>query len=179
MQVNAAEAFLPKNIDRALACLKAASDTIDSCREELRNCIWDLRNHALEESSADAAIRKTLQPHLGDTTLAVRFNVPRHKISDNTMHAILRIIRELVTNAIRHGHATAISVAGVLEEGRILFSVSDNGCGFDHECHPGIDEGHFGLQGIKERIQRLGGAMRIEDRPGAGTRVKLWITSKY
>ena len=178
MQVNAAEVFLSKNPERARTCLRVASDTIDSCREELRNCIWDLRNHALEENSVDAAIRRTLTPHLAGTELTVRFNVPRSKISDNTLHALLRIIRELVTNAIRHGRATAVSVAGAFEDDRLLFSVSDNGCGFDHTHHPGIAEGHFGLQGIKERIQRFGGEMHIEDRAGGGTRVKLWIRSK-
>ena len=178
MQVNAAEVFLSKSPEKTRACLKAASDTIDSCREELRNCIWDLRNHALEEPTVEAAIRKTLHPHLAGTELTVRFNVPRAKISDNTMHALLRIIRELVANAIRHGHATLVSVAGAFEEDRLLFSVSDNGCGFDHEHHPSIAEGHFGLQGIKERVQRFGGDMRIEDRAGGGTKVKLWIRSK-
>lgn len=178
MQVNAAEVFLSKNPVRTRDCLRAASDTIDSCREELRNCILDLRNHALEEPTVEAAIRKTLQPHLCGTELALRFNAPRAKISDNTLHALLRIIRELVMNAIRHGHATAVSVAGAIEGDRLLFSVGDNGCGFDHEHHPGPAEGHFGLQGIKERIQRFGGEMRIEDRVGGGTRVKLWIRSK-
>lgn len=178
MQVNAAEVFLSKNPVRTRDCLKAASDTIDSCREELRNCILDLRNHALEEPTVDAAIRKTLQPLLSGTDLALRFNAPRARISDNTMHTLLRIIRELVTNAIRHGHATAVSIAGAIEEDRLLFSVGDNGCGFDHEHHPGPTEGHFGLQGIKERVQRFGGEMRIEDRANGGTKVRIWIRSK-
>jgi len=178
MQVNAAEVFLTKDRERTRTCLRTASNTIDSCREELRNCIWDLRNHALEETSVEAAVRRTLQPHLADTALALRFNVPRTKISDNTMHALLRIIRELVVNAIRHGHARSVAVAGAFEADRLLFSVADDGCGFDPESRPGIAEGHFGLQGITERIRRFGGEMRIESRAGGGTKVKLWIRSK-
>ena len=147
--------------------------TIDSCRDEIRNCIWDLRNRALEESDVDAAIRLTLQPVVGRADVRVRFNVVREQISDSTFHTILCIIRELTTNGVRHGKATSIKIAGAIEDGRLLFSVCDNGSGFDPAKAKGVEHGHFGLQGIRERVKKLGGRMEMESSPGRGTKTTI------
>ena len=155
--------------------LALAQKTLESCRHELRNCLWDLRSRALEQDDMDKAIRQTLAPHIGTAALAIRFRVPRERISDNTTHAILRIVRELVANALRHGHATALKVAGSIKDGKLLFSVRDNGCGFDPEVAPGVEAGHFGLQGIRERVAALEGEMSIESAPGTGTKVTVAI----
>jgi len=147
-----------------------AANTLKSCREELRNCLWDLRNNAIDAESMDEAIRQTLEPHLGAASLVIRFNVPRSMLTDNTAYAILRIIRELAVNGLRHGRATQIRIAGCREPGRLLFSVGDNGCGFDPSRHPGIAEGHFGLQGVFERVASLGGHFSICSQPDKGTK---------
>ena len=147
--------------------------TIDSCRNEIRNCIWDLRNRALEESDVDAAIRLTLQPVVGRADVRVRFNVVREQISDSTFHTILCIIRELTANGVRHGQATSLRIAGAIEGGRLLFSVCDNGCGFDPAKVKGVEHGHFGLQGIRERVKKLGGRMEMESSPGRGTKTTV------
>jgi len=153
--------------------LDRASRTLKSCRDELRNCLWDLRNRALEETSMDEAIRQTLAPHTTSAELAVRFNVPRARISDNTAHAILRIIRELTINAVRHGRASKIWVAGGVDGDKLFFSVRDNGIGFDPVAAPGFEEGHYGLVGINERVESFEGEFKIESTIGKGTRATV------
>ena len=155
--------------------LGLAAKTLKSCRDELKNCLWDLRNNALEETDMGEAIRRTLAPQIGDAKALVRFAVPRRKISDNTAHTLLRIIRELAANAIRHGGATEIRVAGSEEAGELRFSVRDNGRGFDPANAPGIAEGHFGLQGVRERVKGYEGRMEIDSARGRGTRVTVAI----
>lgn len=150
---------------RHTAHLARAGATLAACREELHNCLWDLRSAALEESSMDEAVRRTLLPHIRGIALTVRFNVPRDRLSDTTAHALLCIIRELSVNAIRHGGATHLRVAGTIWGGRLFVSVRDNGRGFDPAAAPGVAEGHFGLQGVRERVSGLGGAFTIA--PGA------------
>ena len=162
----------PPGMDRHL---DLAAATLDSCRSELRNCIWDLRSLTLDEATIDEAIRRTLQQHLASARLEVRFNAPRRLFTDNSLYTILRIIRELAINAIRHGHANDIKVAGCIDGGRLLFSVRDNGCGFDPDSAPGMTEGHFGLQGIRERVDTLEGTMEIESAKGKGTKVSMTI----
>ena len=156
-----------------------ARKSLKSCREELKNCLWDLRNDALEDQDLNAAIRKTLAPHVGKARVAVRFNLARRQLTDKTTHAILRMLRELAVNAVRHGNATEIRIAGSIKENRVLFSLRDNGCGFDPLHVPGIEDGHFGLQGIRERVENMDGELNIESSPGNGTKVTIWLKSKY
>jgi len=54
-----------------------------------------------------------------------------------------------------------------------MFSVSDNGGGFDPSTRPGLAEGHFGLDGIHERVEHLNGAIVIDSAPGRGTCVTI------
>ena len=84
-------------------------------------------------------------------------------------HALIRIIRELASNAVTHGAAKTIRIAGALEDGLLHISVKDDGSGFDTQNHPGTAEGHFGLDGIRERVSRLDGTFEITSSPGKGT----------
>ena len=172
-EINAAERLMPTDADESLKHLGRAARTLKSCRDELRNCIWDLRNRALDAPDMNTAIRRTLEPHIADTSLSVRFNVPRTTFSDNSAHALMRIIRELTLNAIRHGGAKSVKIAGSVESGVLNFSVRDDGSGFDPDKCPGLREGHFGLQGVRERIKKFNGTMTIESNAQTGTRIVM------
>ncbi len=178
LEIRAAQAALPEGDGETAPHLDIALKTINSSRAELRNCIWDLRNQALEQSDIDEAVRITLQPHLAEAQLQVRFNVPRRKIPDNEFHNILCIIRELVVNAVRHGHAKTLKVAGALDGGRLLFSVTDDGCGFDPATRPGMEQGHFGLEGVLERVKALDGTVDIKSAFGKGARIAIDVPLK-
>ena len=173
LRIDAAERLADFDRDKMKKQLAIASRTLLSCREELRRCLWDLRSRALDERTMEDAIRRTLQLQDDNVQISVRFKVPRSRIPDDTAHNVLRIVCELVTNAIRHGQATAVSIAGSLDGARLLFSVTDNGCGFDPKSCAGISEGHFGLQGVRERIRRYQGTLDITPPTGGGTKVRI------
>ena len=132
-------------------------------------------NLTLEDEDVNDAIRRTLAPFVGNADLQIRFNVPRARLTDNVAHNLLRIVRELVVNAIKHGHATTIKVAGTLADSLLNFSVRDNGCGFDPNTCPGMAQGHFGIQGIRERIKRLNGSLSYDSSPNTGTKAVVTI----
>ena len=152
-----------------------AKTMLTACRGELRRCLWDLRSRTFEEKDMTEAIERTLKPHSVGAKIAVRFNVPREKLDDSTTHTILRVVRELVVNAIRHGRATDVKIAGECHGDTISFSVADNGCGFDPAAAPGPKEGHFGLLGVRERLKALHGTVAVESSPDRGTRVSVVI----
>ncbi len=175
LKIKAAQAMAHANLDRALENLAIAENTLRSSREELRNCLWDLRNNILDLPDFEEAVRRTLQPHTGEIELDVHFPIPRRKLSDNTAHVILQIVRELAVNAIRHGDAKSIKVTGAMDGRGIRFSVADDGRGFDPKNRIGALQGHYGLQGIHERLERLNGEMTIESEPGHGAKVTCTI----
>jgi signal transduction histidine kinase len=174
LEIDSAEQLATKNPEGMMQHLGMAARTLQSCRNELRNCLWDLRSRALEESSLNETIRRAIAPQISNVELSIRFNVERRHLTDDTAHVLMRIIRELVLNAVRHGNASSVKIAGSLENGdTLLFSVSDNGCGFDPQTRPGVAQGHFGLQGVRERVNQFDGEMNIESASGKGSRISI------
>lgn len=175
MQVDAASQSDAIRPGSARPYLDAAKTLLASCRHELRCCIWDLRSRTFEEKDIAEAIVRTVRPHIGDIGLDVSFNAPRHDLSESTIHAILRIVRELSVNAVRHGNAARIRIAGECSGSTIRFSVQDDGCGFDPVQAGGATSGHFGLQGIRERLKAFDGQLEIESAPGRGTKATVTL----
>ena len=174
-QIDATSSLMQSNPREASRTLDTLGTMLLSCRTELKRCLWDLRNETLEDVDLTHAIHRTLQPLMGACELTVRFNVPRDCLTDSSAHAVLCIVRELVSNALTHGKATSVKIAGALDGDRISFSVTDNGCGFVPDKRPGPDSGHFGLAGVEARIKRLHGKMDLRSAPGRGTRAAITI----
>ena len=177
-QVSAAESALATNSQDAADCLKTADRMLLSCRADLRRCLWDLKSDALNEPDFAKAIERTAEPVSGNANLHIRFAVKRHMLSDSTAHAILSICRELVSNAVRHGKASKVQIAGELKDETIRFSVRDNGLGFEPERRPRQTDGHFGLDGVAERIRRFNGQLQIDSHLGQGTRIVVTLRPK-
>ena len=174
LQLDAASNAREENPVEADAMLGIARRSLQSCLDELRRCLWDLRSEALEEPDFNEAIRIALKQVSANADIAIRFNIRRNRLSDATAHAILRIIRELVSNALRHGRATKIRIAGEMLADRIHFAVTDNGCGFETATAPGPGDGHFGLSGIRERLKDLHGTLLLSS-SDRGTRAEISI----
>ena len=153
--------------------LGEAARILDASRIELRHCLWDLRNDALDEPDFNAAIRKTLLMFRESSVIRIRFNVALSEVPNQVAHAALAIIRELVHNAINHGGAGRISIAGELKDAQLRFVVRDDGSGFDPAQRPNVAQGHFGLAGATDRAQRHGGSLQIESSSGKGTTITV------
>ncbi len=169
LQISAARSAKASSPEAEERHLSVAEHMLQSSRTELRRCIWDLRSDALDEPDFAKAVTLTTKPVAGHAEIDIDCKVPRSRLSDSTAHALLRIIRELVSNAAVHGKATRISVCGAVDNGMLSVTVCDNGIGFDVGKCPGQADGHFGLAGIRERCKGLGAAFRIESTPGKGT----------
>ena len=171
LELRTVDAFAEEMPADAHRHLSVASRTLASCRDELRNCLWDLRHNTLEINDLAEAIRTTVAPHVGAARLVVRTDVARKALPENVAHAVLQIVRELAANAVRHGKATEIRIAGALDGNVLRISVRDNGRGFSPDAAPGMEEGHFGLLGVRERAEKFKGSLDIESAPGKGTRI--------
>ena len=159
--------------DETMDNLNAAERMLLSCRTELKRCLWDLRNDTFDVRNMTDVVRKVLAPVQGNAQVSIRFNVDRSRLDDSTLHAVICIIRELASNAIRHGRASHVVIAGDLTDGILSFSVRDDGCGFDPSLCKGSVDGHFGLEGIRDRVKRFRGVFDVTSSPGGGSYAKI------
>ena len=175
LELEAARRVAGSGENALLGHLDRSVRTLKSCRDDLRNCLWDLRNPAIDHGDLALAITHTLKPHIEPDGVIVRsrLSIPRGSLPEDIQHIVLRIIRELTVNAVRHGRASVVLIAGVLDKDGLALSVSDNGCGFDSASAPGVLEGHFGLQGIRERLNRLGGTLVFRAGRKVGTHARI------
>jgi signal transduction histidine kinase/ligand-binding sensor domain-containing protein len=91
---------------------------------------------------------------------------------------ICRIAREAVGNAFRHSRASSIEVEIAYDCAGVCLRVRDDGCGIDQEILGAGRQGHWGLSGMRERAQNIGGQLSIWSNPGAGTEIDLTIPAK-
>lgn len=174
-QISSAKGVQSADPSRAMERLGTAEKMLDSCRSELRNCLGDLRSNALEQRNFEQAVRQTVDRVRCDAEVRVSLPIARTRLSDSVAHAIMMILRELVSNAVRHGQARQIDIRGELAGVILSIRVTDDGHGFDTGKRPGIREGHFGVEGIRQRTKRLNGTFALESTPGAGTKATLTI----
>ena len=174
-QVAAGSNAMDDDPQTAKSRIKSAERMLQSCRTELRHCLFDLRSDMLEETNFKSAILKALNQLTDESSISIRFNARRSDFPDPAAHAILSVIRELTANAVRHGHAENVRIAGCTDNGNLLFSVTDDGSGFDPESCAGMTEGHFGLSGVRDRLKRLNGTLAISSTPGKGAKATVTL----
>ena len=170
-QLTSSKDAVRTDADIALSRIETADRMLSSCRTELRHRLHDLRSDMLEEPDFEQAVRKTISQLEGDAKIVLRVNVRRSLMNDTTAQDILSVIRELVSNALHHGHAQNVKIAGCVDKDALRFSVRDDGTGFDPENAPGARQGHFGLVGIRYRLKRQNGNLSIDSSVDGGTRV--------
>jgi two-component system, NarL family, sensor histidine kinase DegS len=86
----------------------------------------------------------------------------------------MMLIREALQNAIRHAAPSRLSVRFGFERKRLRVEIEDDGLGFDSEVDPESSR-HYGLVGMRERVEQLDGDFQLMSSPGQGTRVRLSI----
>jgi signal transduction histidine kinase len=149
---------------------------VDRSVRDARESILELRRHSmgtprLAESLAQLA-DDTETRHGVRPTVAVVGRRPVNASPDVDLQ-LFRIAQEAVTNAVCHGRPTCIDIRVSYDDSQVELTIADDGCGFDAPAHtsPRHDNGHFGLVTMRERAEHVGGGLRIESMPGAGTTV--------
>jgi PAS domain S-box-containing protein len=124
------------------------------------------------ESAVEWLAERTQKEH--GIVVHVRNDLQSKPLQEAVKVTLFTVVRELLTNIVKHANATEVSISLRKYRGMIRISVKDNGCGFDvrKATVTGKPSG-FGLFSIRERITHLGGKMRINSRRGKGTETVL------
>jgi PAS domain S-box-containing protein len=141
-----------------------------------RQITMELSPPVLEGEGVDEALNwlaKHLQAHyrLGVTIQAN----PHPPVSKEDRLLLYQLVRELLFNVVKHAGVKEAVVTLRDEGSGLAVIVSDDGKGFDPSTASGKGKGGFGLPNLHERLELFGGRAEIDSRPGAGTRVTLFI----
>ncbi len=167
-----------KDVD-APAAIQRATELLGRSIDDSRRLISELRPMIIDEMGIVEAVEYLVseEQSRGDLDVTFEHRVEAEFLPPLLQATVVRIIREALTNARRHGKATQAEIRlTMVAKQFLILEISDNGIGFDPTTVPGD---RFGLAGIKERAELFEGGATIESGIGEGTRitVKMGITA--
>lgn len=176
LQLEAVAGSLETSPDAARQSLEVARQMLRYSQEEARRSVMDLRSQALESRDlagalGDLASQMTRGTH---ATVDVRVEGAVRRLDAWHEHHLLRIGLEALTNALKHSGARRISITLRFRATEVDLVVDDDGCGLGQAVQD-VPHARFGLQGIRERVDKLAGTLDIESGEGAGTRLAVTI----
>jgi signal transduction histidine kinase len=143
--------------------------------EETRRALKALRASTLDDLGLALAIRTMVEDAAARANISLNLSLMDNMpvLSPDVEQCFYRVAQEAVTNVVKHAHTKTLTLKLEFNEGKTTLIVSDNGTGFNVDS---IDKtSHFGLAGMQERAQLVGGKLNITSKPGNGTTVQLTV----
>ena len=141
---------------------------------DMRLLVFELRPFMLETEGLASALRARLAAVEGRSGLKTEVLVEEERrLPIKIEEELYRIAQEALNNVVKHAGATQVQVQLKYDEKTVSLEMNDDGKGFEPEA--AHQSGGFGLQGIRERVQQLGGTLNIESAPRSGTRLRARI----
>ena len=148
-------------------------ETTQEALGEMRLLLFELRPPLLQERGLAAALRARLQGVETRAGLVTHFDCQSdERLSPEKEQELYRVAQEALNNVLKHAHAGRVDVQLALDEGHATLEVIDDGVGFESSSTGGYG---LGLRGMHERVERLGGTLRIDTSPGAGTHLRVEV----
>lgn len=159
--------------------LAAVRQQVSDAASEVRRFSRELRPLVLEDLGLVPALRYLSNQHAEQFGTPVNLTVrgSLRGLPPDQELVLFRIYQETLTNVSKHAQATRVDALLEVDAEGLSMEIADDGQGFEATTAPTdlAQRGHFGLMGIQERVQLLGGRLVIESTPGLGTRVRIWL----
>lgn len=152
--------------------LKMIEHVLSQAQSEMRALLLHLRPISLESKSLKSGIEGLLVELQTKVQMKIHWDIEDVKLPEGVEDHLFRIAQELLSNTLRHSHATTLEVYLRQLDSTVLFKIEDNGVGFNSEE---ILPGSYGINNMKERVQGLGGQVRIVSFPNQGTTIEIKI----
>ncbi len=159
--------------DHLMATLEQAIGQLNQVIEKIRNFISGLDSQVVHGDDPIVALRTMVQTMCGASSMQCRVRIDdrvgQYVSSELALH-LINIVREALSNALRHSHATRITVSLRQLVGSVRLTVTDNGIGFNPMSVQGA--GH-GLENMAARAHKIGGVFAVRSESHRGTRILL------
>jgi signal transduction histidine kinase len=169
-----------KNPGDAMHHLKVARNLMRQSQLDIRHSVWGLRSRADEQFNLVNALTMTSRQIANGAGLQIQVETSgeAQPLSEIVEENLLRIGQEAITNVVKHSGAKTAKVELNFSPRAVILEIRDDGHGFAPENCAGPKDGHFGLLGIRERTERLGGRVSITSTPETGTSLRIEIPVK-
>jgi signal transduction histidine kinase len=171
---------MPKD-DPARAMLEAALQRADGIIIEGRNSVHGLRLEEKPNSDLQVVLEEVLARAQFSPSTAIRVLIEgkSRSIDPAALAEIKKLAGEALFNAARHACASRVDVLVIFADRQFEFHIRDDGKGIDSEVlEKGYKEGHFGLIGMRERVERIGAALEIHSSESQGTEIVLSLPAE-
>ena len=177
LQLEATGALQAKAPERSQHHLALARQLLNRSREDLRRSIWNLRATSLEKNTLAEALQEVAADRSAGLTveIAVASEGEQRALTDLVAGNLLLLAQEGITNALKHAQPVRIELRLIFSAHAVTLVIRDDGIGFDPATVEGPREGHFGLQGMRERMKRLGGRIEIKSVAMSGTTITATV----
>jgi signal transduction histidine kinase len=161
--------------------LEYARTQIRSTIDEARQAVWNLRQSSEAVASLAPQLEGMAQQISHEFGIPVDFQVIGKPFGFNqsTVHDLLMVTREALYNAARHGRPRRVQVHVCYEEQGCAIRISDDGLGFDLATMATASAGHYGLIGMRERMERIGGKFVLNSHIGTGTNLVIEVPRRF
>jgi len=162
-----------QQVEQAMQELKDLKGMVRQSLADVRKIIFDLRPMALDDLGLFPTLRKYTQEMAKRDDLQIELVLKgrERRLPSGMEVAIFRLVQEALNNVKKHAQATKIGVNVAFTKGHISVIVEDNGVGFSPNEVKEKQKNHFGLMGIKERIELLEGECEIDSVKNRGTKL--------
>lgn len=168
-------AFAAKKWDALETNLQEVRNMAREAMYDMRLLVFELRPFMLETEGLVSVLRTRLAAVEDRAGLKTEVIVEgERRLPIVIEEELYRIAQEGLNNVVKHAAAKHVRIHLHYDETRVSLQMIDDGLGFDTKAAD--QSGGFGLQGIKERVQRLGGILKIESAPGKGTHLKVQVS---
>ncbi len=171
------ESSLPDGETEARHSIAAARQVASDTLAGLRKIIQGLRPAILDDLGLGPAIRWYAHTSLEEAGIQVKTSIPEERLVLPAELAItlFRIAQEMMNNILYHSVAKTASISLQHTASEIYLRIEDDGCGFQYSGSPeeAMRRNHWGLIGIQERVERIGGSFHLTSEPGQGTLVEV------
>ncbi|HEY9141036.1 MAG TPA: histidine kinase, partial [Bryobacteraceae bacterium] len=176
-QLDAVAMCMPEDDSPARRYLQMAQRMARHSLTEARRSMMDLRASVLEDRDLAAALEAGTRLWTAGQPVEVSVDVSgsRQALPPEMEQQLLRIAQEAVTNSMKHAHANKIGIKLQRDAKSLRLRILDDGRGFEERDAFAVHGGHFGLIGMRERAERLGGELHLASQPGAGTEVEVSV----
>jgi signal transduction histidine kinase len=140
---------------------------------DARRSIWDLRADATKSTLPLRLTNLIQQSSTEHLKTNIDIGGTYRALAPSLENEVLRIAQEALANAVRHSGATRVEFDLRYHPNELTLTISDNGVGFQSTDTTLPAQGHFGIQGMRERAVQIGGTLHVESSPTNGTTVTL------